>query len=92
MTAYISRLQWQTYASILALMLCFTLQSCASKDKGIIKQIESNSKDQKPEEVPKLTKPVVRRVWVPPQVKENGSIYEEGYWRYLIEKEAVWSR
>ncbi len=40
---------------------------------------------------PKLTKPVARRIWIEPQVIENGSIYIEGHWKYVIEKESAWT-
>lgn len=88
MTALKKRHFWRIFLYILGLSLC--LQACASK--GTVSPVGNNAKNKKNEDVPKLTKPTVRRVWVPAQMKENGTVYEDGYWRYLIEKESVWSR
>jgi len=41
---------------------------------------------------PKLTKPVARRIWIEPQVLENGSVYIDGHWKYVIEKESSWTK
>ena len=41
---------------------------------------------------PKLTKPVARRIWIEPQVLENGSIYVDGHWKYIIQKESSWTK
>lgn len=41
---------------------------------------------------PKLTKPVARRIWIEPQVLENGSVYVDGHWKYVIQKESAWTK
>ena len=41
---------------------------------------------------PKLTKPVARRVWIEPQVLENGAVYVDGHWKYVIQKESSWTK
>ena len=41
---------------------------------------------------PKLTKPIARRIWIEPQITENGSIYVEGHWKYIIQKESTWTK
>ena len=39
---------------------------------------------------PKLTRPEVRKIWVPDQIHDN--IYEMGHWQYVIDKQSVWSK
>lgn len=39
---------------------------------------------------PKLNRPEVRRVWVPDQI--SGDEYISGHWKFLIDKNAVWSK
>ena len=39
---------------------------------------------------PKLNRPEVRRVWVPDQIL--GDEYISGHWKFLIDKNAVWSK
>lgn len=39
---------------------------------------------------PKLNRPEVRRVWVPDQI--SGDEYVSGHWKFLIDKNAVWSK
>ena len=41
---------------------------------------------------PKLSKPVVRKIWIPPEVRNNGAEWVEGHFLFRIEKETVWSR
>lgn len=41
---------------------------------------------------PKLTKPVVRKIWVPPAIEDGGKVYRDGHYKYLLENETVWSR
>jgi len=68
------------FISISILMM---LTSCAHN--------ETNKTDQKPDEAaPKLKRPEVRRVWVPDQI--TGDEYVTGHWKYLIEKNSVWTK
>lgn len=41
---------------------------------------------------PKLLKPVVRKIWIPPEIKDGGAEWIEGHYMYRIEKETSWSR
>ena len=41
---------------------------------------------------PKLTKPVVRKVWVPEKIEDDGHVMIEGHWRYEIQSGSSWSR
>jgi hypothetical protein len=63
------------------------LISCQSLPK-----VQSAKSSDARSNVPKLTKPVVKRVWVPEKIEENGSVFEEGHWRYLLQHNSNWSR
>ena len=41
---------------------------------------------------PKITKPNVRRSWIPQRIEDDGKIMEEGHWRYEILGGSSWSR
>jgi hypothetical protein len=60
------------------------LASCATNSK---KSSTDNATDS-----PKLTRPVVRKIWVPPAIEEGGKVYRDGHYKYLLENESVWSR
>lgn len=52
---------------------------------------EPKKTDQEPSQnIPKLKRPEVRRVWVPDQI--TGDEYVTGHWKYLIEKNSVWTK
>lgn len=55
------------------------------------KKTEVDSK-KNPDEAPKLTKPIVRKVWVPPTVEDGGKTYRDGHFIYVLSKESVWSQ
>ncbi len=67
---------------------------------GVIGYFLSNEKIKKERELkagprltefaPKLNRPEVRRVWVPDQIL--GDEYISGHWKFLIDKNAVWSK
>ena len=41
---------------------------------------------------PKLLKPVIHKIWIPPEIKNGGLEWTEGHYMYRIEKETSWSR
>jgi hypothetical protein len=41
---------------------------------------------------PKLLKPVIHKIWIPPEIKNGGLEWTEGHFMYRIEKETSWSR
>lgn len=58
-------------------------------------QSKPKNKDGTPvdtSEVPKLLRPDVRRVWVPPEIQEDGKVYVDGHYKYILLKGSVWSR
>lgn len=59
-------------------------------DEKIRKDRELKSSPNVKDIAPKLNRPEVRRVWVPDQIQ--GDEYISGHWKYLIEKNAVWSK
>jgi len=52
----------------------------------------NNKEENVKENTPLLTKPVVRRIWIPDQILDGGKVYDQGHWRYLLEKETTWSK
>lgn len=67
-------------------LLIALLTSCDSKPKltDVAKGKESTTS-------PKLTKPTVRRTWIPEKIEADGRVMEEGHWRYEIDHESSWS-
>ena len=41
---------------------------------------------------PKLTKPVVKKIWVPEAIEDDGHVLIEGHFKWLLEKDSTWSR
>lgn len=70
---------------LLGLLLCLT--SCAVEPKK--PNDKSNASGELP---PKLLKPEVRKIWVPPIIKNGGQEWEEGHYLYRIERDTTWSR
>lgn len=51
--------------------------------------------DAKPEaqaSLPKLTKPTVRRSWIPQKIEDDGKVMVDGHWRYEVLGGSSWSR
>jgi len=69
----------------LVLILCGTLSGCALTAKR-------PGTDNPLQEAPKLVKPLVRKIWVPPEIRNGGNEWVEGHYIYRIEKETTWSR
>lgn len=61
------------------------LSACTTASKDI-------QKKEDPSNSPALTKPVVRRLWIPDQILDNGKVFDQGHWRYLLETEPTWSK
>lgn len=51
-----------------------------------------NAKDKPNQAQPKLTKPAARKIWVEPEITENGTVYVEGHWKYLLLKDSQWTK
>ena len=66
------------------LTLCITT-ACQTKPKVT----DANSE---PNQNPKLTKPVVRRLWIPQKIEDDGRVMIDGHWRYEIERDSTWSK
>lgn len=60
---------------------------CAQINKQTEEKLIANKQSR-----PKLIKPVARRIWIEPQVLENGSVYIDGHWKYIIQKESSWTK
>lgn len=59
-------------------------------DEKIKKERELKAGPRLTDFAPKLNRPEVRRVWVPDQIL--GDEYISGHWKFLIDKNAVWSK
>jgi hypothetical protein len=70
-------------AFLVALSCFFT--SCISQPS----KVETTKADVPP---PKLLAPSVRKIWLPPQLKDGGQEWEAGHYLYRIERNTSWSR
>lgn len=71
---------------LLIVFVTTSLVACNTMNKKPINpKIES-----KDENVPQLTSPKVRRVWVAPRIE--GDKYFDGHYMYVIEKNTSWSK
>ena len=78
----------QTLMSVSVLIL---ITSCStSKEKKMTVPIPSNKSSDKDQQVPSLTMPAVRRMWVPDKIE--GNRYEAGHYIYILEKTSQWSQ
>lgn len=69
---------------LVMIFICL-LSGCASAQK-------KGSSDDSKSETPKLLKPNVKKIWIPPELKNGGLEWEEGHYLYQIERGTVWSR
>lgn len=40
---------------------------------------------------PKLTKPVIKKIWVPEIIEDDGRVLIEGHYKWILDKESSWS-
>lgn len=66
-------------------LACLMMNACSSEPK----QSEQNQTDTPP---PKLLAPNVRKIWIPPRLKDGGLEWEAGHYLYRIERNTSWSR
>lgn len=71
---------------LLALLALTVLTNCQTKPKV------TDAKSNEPNKNPKLTKPVVRRLWIPQRIEDDGRVMIDGHWRYEIERDPTWSK
>ena len=67
----------------IAVLTAVSLSACAH-------QTAKKTEPDPSQNIPKLKRPEVRRVWVPDQIV--GDEYVTGHWKYLIEKNSVWTK
>ena len=70
--------------ALLAVVCLLLVSACANQPK------KSESQTERPP--PKLLAPSVRKIWIPPVVKDGGQEWEEGHYLYRIERGTTWSR
>lgn len=64
---------------------CILVTGCNTQTK----KPDVNQPDTPP---PKLLAPSVRKIWIPPQLKDGGQEWEAGHYVYRIERGTSWSR
>lgn len=52
---------------------------------------DATGKASAPSADPKLTKPTVKRIWIPRKIEDDGRVMEDGHWRYEITGGSTWS-
>lgn len=70
--------------SILCIISLVT--GCRSSPK-----VPTHNEKENPDLAPKLTKPVVRKIWVPDKIEDDGLTMTGGHWKYFIDKGASWA-
>ena len=68
----------------LCLCICILLSACTMPTKKAAEVTDGPP--------PKLLAPNVRKIWIPPSIKNGGSEWEAGHYLYRIERETKWSR
>ena len=68
-------------------LLVGTLSACTH-----LKKNSSDTKNTKQEKIPKMIKPNVKKIWIPDEIRNNGTEYIEGHYMYLIERNSTWSK
>lgn len=66
---------------MLSILFVTIIAACSTADKKT---------NDKTESIPKLTKPIVKKIWVPDEIRDNEFI--SGHWKYLLSKEPTWSK
>jgi hypothetical protein len=68
-----------------AFVIISCLIGCQSKPKVAEPTPGSQAND------PKLTKPTVKRIWIPRKIEDDGRVMEDAHWRYEITGGSSWS-
>lgn len=66
---------------------CGFIISCQSSPKILT---DKNGKENL-EPAPKLTKPVVRKIWILEKIEDDGLTMTGGHWKYLIDRGSTWA-
>lgn len=70
---------------LLATISALALVACAfNKSRTNQSEIDPSS--------PKLLKPLVKKIWIPPEIRNGGNEWTEGHYLYRIERTTTWSR
>lgn len=56
------------------------------------KNENQNTNDKESNQGPKLTRPVIKKIWVPESIEDDGRVLIEGHYKWLLEKDSTWSR
>lgn len=69
------------------ILLCLILEACQSSPKVVT---DRNGKENL-EVSPKITKPIVRKIWIPEKIEDDGQTMIGGHWKYFIERGSSWA-
>lgn len=72
---------------LVSLLFALSLSACASMKKN-----NTLDKTKNLEPTPKITKPTFKKIWVPDEIRNNGTEYVEGHYIFIIEKDTTWSK
>jgi hypothetical protein len=74
---------------ITILIFLTSITACQSLTK---KTNTTSSKTSNEEQIPKIIKPNVKKIWIPDEIRNNGTEYIEGHFMYVIQKGSSWSK
>lgn len=70
------------------LIISAAMSGCATKKAFVV--ADNKKKGDKKENLPSITTPDVRRIWIPERI--DGNRFIEGHYMYVIERGSVWSK
>jgi len=73
------------FEHLILYFMCLSFAACSTAGK----KTTSKTPEGLP---PKLLAPSVRKIWIPPALKDGGQEWEEGHYIYRIERGTSWSR
>ena len=73
------------FTQFILYFMCLSLAACSTAGK----KMDGKTPEGLP---PKLLAPSVRKIWIPPALKDSGQEWEEGHYIYRIERGTSWSR
>lgn len=69
------------------IFICAVMISCQTSQKNKSEKSDKNNL----ESAPKLTKPVVQKIWIPEKIDDDGLTMTGGHWKYLINRGSTWA-
>ena len=79
----------KTLKVLILSLLVWNTSACSNLTK---KPNSFKNKESIEEKIPKMIKPNVKKIWIPDEIRNNGTEYIEGHYMYLIERNSTWSK